>query len=66
MLIAQGKVLLQPWNADHSQKNPAMFCLWTDVSAEPNSEMVNRSRRLLVMGGWIEDVHLFLILGFAG
>lgn len=66
ILIAEGKAFLQPWRAVHSQKNPAMFYLWTDASAQPNSEMDNRSRRLLVMGGWIEDVHLLLILGLGG
>lgn len=66
VLIAQGKVFLQPWSAEHHQKNPAMFYLWTDASAEPNSEMVNRSRSFQVMGGWIEDVHLILILGLGG
>lgn len=66
VLIAQDKVFPQPRSADHSQKNPATFCLWTDASAEPSSDMVNRSRRLLVMGWWIEDVHLLLILGIGG
>lgn len=66
VLITEGKALLQPWKAVHSQKNPAMFYHWTDASAETNREMVNRSRRLLVMGGWIEDVHLLLILSLGG
>lgn len=65
-LLAEGNALLQPWRAVHSQKNPAMFYLWTDALAEPNSEMVNRSRRLLVMGGWTEDVHLLLIFSLGG
>lgn len=41
-------------------------CSTSSASAGPNSELLNRSGRLLVMGGWTEDVHVLLIPGLVG